>query len=84
MCDELEMLAGQLEDQLQPTRMETEDLCALSLMLMTDRCLYTEGMARVHSECLPGSLRITEDDVKEGQECGREGGIHEMPRFKTT
>lgn len=46
MCDELEMLAGQLDDQLQPTRMETEDLCALSLMLMTDRCLYTEGMAR--------------------------------------
>ena len=31
MCDELEMLAGQLEDQLQPTRMETEDPCALCL-----------------------------------------------------
>ena len=84
MCDELEMLADQLEDQLQPTRMETEDLCALSLMLMTDRCSYTEGMARVHSECLTRSLCITEEDVKEGQEWGRGRGIHEMPRFKTT
>ena len=54
------------------------------IMLKTDRCLYTEGVTRVHSECLTRGLCVTEDDVKEGQGWGKGRGIHEMPRFKTT